>query len=105
MRAMSALTSEDSSPGGGAPTPETTTDAAALRDAEQIVDRVAADEQAAAIAREQLHSAPMSPLAPDATVGPRLQPGEGLLALRRAAVLTQPPEAAVASLPGYGGTL
>jgi len=69
-------------PRGARPEPEP-----ALRDAAEILARVAADEVAADQARERYRLGPMIPVAPEPPVAAILEPGEDVLATRFAAVL------------------
>lgn len=104
---MSALRADqESDPNSGAPSRLTSTDdAAAMRDAEAVVDRVAQDEEAAARMRERLLTAPIPAIEPDPEIAAVLEPGELVLAVRRGTILNPPATPEPASLPGYGGTL
>ena len=61
--------------------------APALRDADEILARADADAAAADEARERYRTHPMSVLAADDRIAPLLAPGEGVVAVRRSAVL------------------
>lgn len=76
------------------PTPVRSSDAAveaagapALRDADKILARAAADETAADEAREWYRTQPMALLEADDRIAPLLAPGENVLEVRRSAVL------------------
>ncbi len=62
-------------------------DAAALRDAAEILARARADETAADEARVRYRGQLMRPLEPDPSIAPLLAPGEVVLAVRRLAIL------------------
>jgi hypothetical protein len=74
----------------------------ALRDAEATAARVAADEAAAAAARERYRSEPMGVLDVERGVIGHLQSGELVHDLRRHAMLKSPGDERAL---GYGGTL
>ena len=59
----------------------------AIRDAAEILARVAADEAAADRAREGYRTSPMISIAPDSRIAAVLDPGELLVAVRPSAVL------------------
>ncbi len=61
--------------------------APALRDADEILARAEADAAAANEARERYRTQPMAVLEPDDRIAPLLAPGEGVVAVRRSAVL------------------
>jgi len=58
-----------------------------LRDADEILVRAAADENAADEARERYRTEPMALLEADDRIAPLLAPGEDVVAVRRSAVL------------------
>lgn len=58
-----------------------------LRDADEILVRAAADENAADEARERYRTEPMALLRADDRIAPLLAPGEDVVAVRRSAVL------------------
>ena len=60
---------------------------AALRDAEEILARAAADEAAADAARARYRSEPLPALPPDGRIGPLLLPDERVVAVREHAQL------------------
>ena len=74
----------------------------ALRDARAVAERAARDEADADEARERLRTSPMPVLEPDDRIGPRLEPGELVHALRTSAMLSVPGGDRAL---GYGGTL
>ena len=76
-------TARPASPGVDSPTAE----AAALRDAQAIAERVAADEKGADAERERLASEPLPTIHANAEMVVQLHPGELLHAERRAAVM------------------
>jgi hypothetical protein len=71
----------------GAPGDARAEDEPAVRDAAEILARVAADEAAANLARERYRIEPMTPIAPDLRVAAMLEPGEGVVAIRHSVVL------------------
>lgn len=83
-------------------THESTDDGPALRDARAVAERAAADEAAAAEARDRLRDAPPPPIETDERIAGHLAPGESVHALRERAILSAPGgEHAI----GYGGVL
>ncbi len=95
--AATGLTADGSSSAAEAP---------ALRDAALILDQAAADEAAAAAARERYRGRGIDPEAPDERIAPLLQPGEQVVAIRRSAALDRrEPARTPAPPPGLGGNL
>ncbi len=81
-------------------------DAAALRDAAEILARTQADEAAADEARARYRTEAMPTLSPDARITPLLLPGEVVLAVRRSAMLERRQPAAGSGVPaGLAGDL
>jgi hypothetical protein len=80
--------------------------APALRDADGILARAAADETAADEAREDYRTQPMAVLAADDRIAPLLRPDEDVLAVRRSAMLERREALASAEGPiGLAGDL
>ena len=79
-----------------------TEDGPALRDAATIAERSAADEAAAALARDELMISPVPVIEADEAVSGHLNPGEQVHGLRRHAILRAPGDDRAL---GYGGTL
>jgi hypothetical protein len=77
---------------------------AAVRDAQTIADRIAADETAADQAREAYQAGGLPAIEPDAGAGAILQPGETLHAIRASALLEEAGSTDGAAQP-RGGTL
>lgn len=82
---------------GSERSPRAVSDAAALRDAREIVERARADEAAADRARQGYGDGPMPELEPDEGIARLLGPGERSLAVRRSAAVDRrqpapPPE-------------
>ncbi len=81
-------------------------DAPAVRDAAAILARAAADEAAAAEARDRYRTQRMQELEPDARIAPLLVPGEHLLAVHRSVMLDRYPSRSGPDDPmGVGGDL
>jgi hypothetical protein len=74
----------------------------ALRDAATVAERLAADEAAAALARDELMVSPVPVIDADEAVSSHLDPGEQVHGLRRHAILRAPGDDRAL---GYGGTL
>lgn len=81
---------------------ESTEEGPALREATEVAARAAADEEAAAAARDRFRIEPVPPIEADAAVQSHLEPGELVHALRKRAILSAP--GGDGGL-GYGGTL
>lgn len=78
----------------------------ALRDAEEILARAAADEAAADTARARYRNAPMPALPADERIGPLLVPGERVLAVHSSALLERrQPAPGARARAGLAGTL
>ena len=75
---------------------------AALRDAQAVAERAAADAEIADARRAELRIAPLAPIEPDRIVRSHLFPGEQVYAVRRSAILGAP---GAGTGLGYGGTL
>lgn len=95
---------------GGHPTPGTAPDAPAggepaIRDAADILARIAADEAAADEARERYRVGPMGTIVPDARVAGLLEPGEFVVATRASVVLERREPQPKAGSAGVGGEL
>jgi hypothetical protein len=73
-----------------------------LRDADEMLERAAADEMAANAARERLLLQPMADLDPDPQIAPLLAEDERVLAVRHAAMLDRRMPASSAP-PGLAG--
>ena len=83
-----------------------TTDAAALRDAAEILARAQADEAAADEARTRYRGQAMTSLDPDVRIAPLLAPGETVLAMRHSAMVDRrQPATGAGALAGLGGDL
>jgi len=78
-------------------------DAAALREAAEILARAQADEAAADRARASYRTRPMAALQPDEVIARLLTPGEQVVAIRRSAVLDR--RQAIAGAPGAASGL
>ena len=87
------------------PTPTivgSTEEGPALRDATATAERAARDEAEAADARERFRQSPIPTVAPEEAIAAHLEPGEGLHATRKSAILSVPGGDRAL---GYGGTL
>ena len=104
---MTELRAENANAPGdrAAPASSEPSEEAGLRDAQAIAERIAADEQAAARARERYASEPMAPIEPDPAIVRLLEPGEQVFSIRHGALLNPPRSDERVSLSGYGGTL
>jgi hypothetical protein len=103
--ASNPMTSAERDQGAAPPIGERdahTEEGPALRDADATAARVAADEAAAAAARERYRSEPMPAMSVDPEVATQLQSGEVVHDLRRRAMLKSPGDERAL---GYGGTL
>jgi hypothetical protein len=85
------------------PAASTSEDEAALRDAQAILARATADEEAATSAKEQYRRAGLPAIEPDDWVREHLRHEELLHAHREAAILNSP--SSNPPLPGYAGRL
>ena len=74
----------------------------ALRSAAAILERVAADEAAATVARERYRDGPLPTIGADERIGGHLLPGETVHGLRSRAILSAP---GADDRGGYGGFL
>lgn len=78
----------------------------ALRDAGEILARALADEAAADQARARYRTQPMGALPADEQISPLLVPGEGVVAIRRSALLERrEPMPGAGATRGLAGTL
>lgn len=87
------------------PVPRPVSDAAALRDATEILERARADEAAADCARQRYGHEPMRDLEPDERIAPFLGPGEHPLAVRRSVAFDRRQTTPPAESVGLAGDL